>query len=124
MASRRRARFSLEVLTLIAFAAVAASAVWVGITHVYWLLRSGPNTHTVVERIIRVELNGISSAKNSRSSATGAGQILNQTWLEMIRKHRQDLVQGRNDNDLLELRGDPALMREIVARMVEGNARC
>ena len=123
MASRRRARFSLEVLTLIAFAAFAAiAAVWVGVTQVYSLLRSVPDTHVVVERIIRVESNGISSAKNSRSSATGAGQILNQTWLEMIRKHRQDLVQGRTDNDLLELRGDPALMREIVARMVEGNA--
>lgn len=91
-------------------------------TYVYSLLRSEPSTHTVVERIIRVESNGNSNAKNIRSSAAGAGQILNQTWLEMIRKHRQDLVQGRSDNDLLEMRGDPALMREIVARMVERNA--
>jgi hypothetical protein len=116
----RRPRFSLEVLTLVIFAGVAA--VWVGLAHVYSLLRNDPNTHTVVERIIRVESNGNSNAKNIRSSAAGAGQILNQTWLEMIRKHRQDLVPGRSDNDLLELRGDPALMREIVARMVDGNA--
>jgi hypothetical protein len=102
------------------FAAIAA--VGIAIAFVAPLLRRGPDTHTVVERIIRTESNGNSNAKNVRSSATGAGQILNQTWLEMIRKHRQDLVQGRTDNDLLELRSDPVLMREIVARMVESNA--
>lgn len=121
LASRGERRFSLEYLTLAA--AVAVAAAWIGMTSVYPPLRSsGPDTHVVVERIIRVESNGNSAARNSRSSATGAGQILNQTWLEMVRKHRQDLVQGRSDNDLLELRGDPILMREIVARMVEGNA--
>jgi hypothetical protein len=120
MASSRRGRFAPEYLALGIFAAVAA--VGIAIAIVSPLLRRGPDTHTVVERIIRAESNGNSNARNIRSSATGAGQILNQTWLEMIRKHRQDLVQGRTENDLLELRGDPALMREIVARMVEGNA--
>jgi hypothetical protein len=121
-ACRDHERFSLEFLALVVLAAAATA--WVGLTHVYPLLRSGqhPNTHAVVERIIRVESNGYSNARNSRSSAVGSAQILNQTWLEMVRKHRQDLLQGRSDNDVLDLRADPVLVREIVARMVEGNA--
>jgi len=116
----RRPRFTLEVLTLVVFAGVAAA--WIALSYVAPLLRSEPDTHAVVDRIIRVESNGNSNAKNIRSSAAGAGQFLNQTWLEMIRKHRQDLVQGRSENDLLALRSDPVLVREIVVRMVEGNA--
>jgi hypothetical protein len=87
------------------------------------LSRSDLDTVAVVERILRAESNGNSKAKNSRSTATGAGQFLEQTWLEMIQKHRQDLVSGRSRNDLLELRGDAALTREIVTRMVETNTR-
>jgi|SRR5258708_18422855 hypothetical protein len=44
---------------------------------------------TVVERIIAVESSGDSSAKNKRSSATGAGQFLDETWLELIERTDQ-----------------------------------
>jgi hypothetical protein len=114
-------RVSLEFWAFVVLASIAAA--WLTTIHFNSLLRGDMDTKVVVERIIRVESNGNSKAKNSRSSATGAGQILDQTWLEMIQRHRQDLVAGRTSNDLLELRGDPALTREIVARMVEGNAR-
>lgn len=82
-----------------------------------------PDTALVVDRIVRAESNGNPKAKNARSSATGAGQIIDQTWVENIQRHRQDLAAGRTRDDLLALRGDPALSREIVARMVERNAR-
>ena len=85
--------------------------------------RSDVDTVAVVERILRAESNGNPKAKNSRSTATGSGQFLEQTWLEMVQKHRQDLVSGRTRVDLLELRTDPVLAREIVTRMVEGNTR-
>jgi hypothetical protein len=42
----------------------------------------------VVERIIDVESGGDPNAKNRRSSATGLGQFLDETWLDMIRAHR------------------------------------
>src|SRR4029453_1645851 len=42
----------------------------------------------VVERIIDVESGGDPNAKNKRSSATGLGQFLDETWLDMIRAHR------------------------------------
>jgi hypothetical protein len=52
-------------------------------------------------------------------SATGAGQFLDDTWVEAVRRHRRDLIQGRSDKELLELRRDTELAREIVTRLVE-----
>lgn len=88
-----------------------------------WLSRDEVRTDIVVERIMRVESSGNAKAKNTRSTATGAGQFLEETWLEMLQKHRQDLVPGRSRDDLLELRTDAKLTREIVTRMVERNAK-
>ena len=76
----------------------------------------------LVERIIAVKSSGDPNARNKRSSATGAGQFLDETWLEMIGSYRPDLVQGRSKKEILELRRDPELTREIVTRLVEQNA--
>ena len=40
----------------------------------------------------------------------------------MIRTHRPDLAQGRSEKDVLELRRQPDLAREITTRWVERNA--
>jgi len=78
--------------------------------------------NAVVERIISVESNGDPSAKNKRSSATGPGQFLNETWLDMIRADRPDLTSGRSENEILELRRNAKLAREITRRLAERNA--
>jgi len=75
----------------------------------------------VARRIVKVESNGDADAKNPRSSATGAGQFLDGTWLDMIRAYRPDL-HGRAEAEILELRYDPAVSREMVARFAEENA--
>jgi hypothetical protein len=54
-----------------------------------------------------VESNGNANVRNKRSSAIGAGQFLNETWLELIRAYRADLSQARNENEILDLRRDP-----------------
>ena len=77
---------------------------------------------TVVEQIIGVESDGDPNAKNKRSSATGLGQFLNETWLYMISAHRPDLAKGRSQAEILELRRDAKISREITARFTEGNA--
>jgi hypothetical protein len=77
---------------------------------------------SVVGRIIGVESNGDSNAKNKRSSATGLGQFLNETWLDMIRAYRPELIRGRSQDEILELRRDAELSREITARFAERNA--
>ena len=73
----------------------------------------------LVERIITVESGGDANAKNKRSSATGAAQFIDETWLEAVRKHRRDLLLGRSDKDVLELRRDAELSRQIATRQVE-----
>ena len=78
--------------------------------------------NAVVERIIGVESNGDSNAKNSHSSATGLGQFLNETWLDLIRTYRPDLTRGRSESETLELRRDVKLAREITKRFIERNA--
>jgi hypothetical protein len=80
------------------------------------------NIDAVVEQIISVESNGDPNAKNKRSSAMGLGQFLDETWLVLIRAHRPDLAKGRSDGDMLELRRDASVARELTTRFTERNA--
>ena len=83
---------------------------------------AGTVIDVVVERIIGVESDGDPNAKNKRSSATGLGQFLDETWLDMIRAHRPDLAKGRSQDEILELRRDAKIAREITARFTQRNA--
>jgi hypothetical protein len=76
---------------------------------------------SLAERIVLAESSGDGTARNELSSATGAGQFLDATWLEMIRRARPDLA-GQSDEDILDLRRDPDLSREMVARFARRNA--
>jgi hypothetical protein len=122
-ARRDDCRISVESLTLAVIAALALA--WVGAAY---FVSNGPplfgdgGVKAVVERIIAVESGGDSNAKNKRSSATGAGQFLDETWLEMIRTYRRDLIDGRSEKEILELRRDLELTRAIMTRLVEQNA--
>ena len=75
----------------------------------------------LVERIIAVESNGDPNAKNSRSSAMGLGQFLDETWLDLVRAYRPDLARGHSERETLDLRKEPKLAREITTRFVERN---
>ena len=85
-------------------------------------LTGGAAVNAVVERIISIESNGDPNAKNKRSSATGLGQFLDETWLDLIRTHRRDLAWGRSRDNILELRRDAKVAREITTRFTEQNA--
>jgi hypothetical protein len=107
----------------------AFGLVWLGGYDAYWPPDSQreapiarPAIDTVVERIIGVESNGDPNAKNKRSSATGLGQFLDETWLDMIRAHRPDLAKEHSQSEILELRRDAKVAREITARFTERNA--
>lgn len=76
----------------------------------------------VARRIVVAESGGDATARNGRSSATGAGQFLDGTWLDMIRAYRPDLG-TRAEAEILDLRYDPDVSREMVARFAEENAR-
>jgi hypothetical protein len=115
--------FSVETLTLVLAAAIALAFVLSSHAfrdaHLNGESIDKTAVKALVERIIAIESNGDPNAKNKRSSATGAGQFLDDTWLEAVRRHRRDLIQGRSDKEVLELRRDAQLAREIVTRLVE-----
>ncbi len=84
-------------------------------------LADGLAADTVARRIVTAELGGDATANNTLSSASGSGQFLDGTWLDMIHAYRPDLA-GRSDTEILDLKRDPDLSREMVARFAEGNA--
>lgn len=77
---------------------------------------------TVVSKIIGVESGGKANAKNPNSSASGLGQFINSTWLAMVKKYRPDIANGRSSKEILALKNDPALGREMTVRYTQENA--
>lgn len=86
----------------------------------------------IVDRIIGVESGGDVNARpvdrqtgKLLSSAAGAGQFIDSTWVDMIRRHRPDLASGRSEAEILALRSDPevgaTLGREMTTRYAEEN---
>jgi hypothetical protein len=88
-------------------------------------------THTVsrtiadetLSRIIQIESAGNPNAKAPTSSALGLGQFIAATWLDIVARHRPDLMTGRSRADVLALRTDPPLAVEMLARLTEDNAK-
>ena len=76
----------------------------------------------VVERIIGVESGGDPNIKARTSSATGLGQFISSTWLDMMNRYKPELVRGRSPAEVLSMRTDPQLSREMTTRYVEENA--
>jgi hypothetical protein len=76
----------------------------------------------LVDQIIGAESGGNPNARNPRSSAGGDGQFIDSTWLSMLRKHRPDISDGKSDSDLLALKFNPDLSREMTAAYAADNA--
>jgi murein DD-endopeptidase MepM/ murein hydrolase activator NlpD len=77
----------------------------------------------LVDRIIRVESGGNATAKNPLSTATGLGQFIEGTWMRMMRTYRPDLASSLSRAEILALRFDPTISREMVRRLAqEGEA--
>ena len=78
-------------------------------------------TSQLVQRIIIVESGGRANAKNPLSSATGLGQFIDSTWIRMMRSYRPDLVRAMSRRDLLDLRFDPGIAREMTRNLALEN---
>ncbi len=77
----------------------------------------------LVDQIIRVESGGKADAANPLSTAVGLGQFIESTWLRMMKQYRPDLAGSMSREDLLALRTDPTLSREMVTALArEGEA--
>ncbi len=75
----------------------------------------------LVARIIEVESGNNAAAKNPKSTATGLGQFVEQTWLQMMRRYRPELAASLSTTELLALRTDPTLSREMVRQLARDN---
>ena len=79
------------------------------------------NADPLVARILRNESGGNPDAVNPRSSAAGAGQFINSTWLSMIKSQRPDLAAGKTDAELLALRNNPELSAAMTRAYADQN---
>lgn len=82
-----------------------------------------PAVETLTDRIVHVESGGSARAKNPNSSATGAGQFITKTWIRMMNTYRPELARTLSTADLLALRYDATISREMVRNLArEGEA--
>ena len=77
----------------------------------------------LADLIITAESNGNARDKNKKSSATGPAQFLDDTWLEMISAYRPTLAASHSPKEILALRHDPDLSREMTTRFMQRNAK-
>ena len=82
---------------------------------------SADDLDAVAGRIIGVESGGNPNARNPASSATGPGQFIDETWLATIRRHRPDLAINRSEAQILALRGDSGISREMTKAYAADN---
>jgi hypothetical protein len=68
----------------------------------------------LVDSIIGAESGGDPNARNPNSSASGPGQFLDSTFLDTIKAARPDLAQGKSDQELLALKTDPEIGRQMT----------
>ena len=76
----------------------------------------------LADRIVGAESGGNATAKNPRSSASGAGQFIEGTWLDMIGRYRPDLA-GLGREQVLGLRNDPSLSRQMTQAYADENGQ-
>jgi hypothetical protein len=74
----------------------------------------------LIDSIIGAESGGNPNARNPNSSASGLGQFIDSTWLSTIRGARPDLA-GKSDQELLALKTDPQLSREMTEAYANQN---
>lgn len=73
----------------------------------------------LVDRIAGAE----GTAKAATSSAEGTGQFVRGTWLDLMQRHHPELTAGKSEAEILALRKDRDLGREMIGRYAEDNGR-
>lgn len=83
------------------------------------------NKRDIAARIIMAESGGKATARNPvpGQSASGLGQFIDETWLSGIKKWFPAVARGKTDDQLLALKTDPLLGRQMTERAVEEYGR-
>ena len=74
-----------------------------------------------VAGLIGPESGGRADAQNPVSSAGGLTQMIDSTWLDLIKKNRPDVAAGKSDVQLLSLKYDPGLNKEMAVVYARNN---
>jgi hypothetical protein len=83
-----------------------------------------PGQRTYSEAVKAVEnTTGNPNAKNPNSSATGDGQFIESTWLDMINRKAPGLAQGKSREEILAMRSDPELSAKMTEEYALDNQR-
>lgn len=69
----------------------------------------------------RLESGGRADARNPNSTATGADQFIESTWLEMVNSARPAWAAGKSRDELLALRTDPIKSGEMAQEYARRN---
>lgn len=69
-----------------------------------------------------LESGGNASAHNSKSTATGADQFLDKTWIDTVSQAKPQWAEGLSREQLLDLRKDPAKSGEMADFLDKQNA--
>jgi tape measure domain-containing protein len=75
-----------------------------------------------VDRVVKAESGGDPTAKNPNSTATGAGQFIEKTWLDLFRKYYPEQAQTMGRDAILALRNDSNISRNLIEKYAEENA--
>ena len=86
-------------------------------------IRSSALPDTIVRLIVGAESNGNDRARNPRSTATGAGQFIDDTWLSLFRQRFPERAAGMSREDMLARRLDRADSEAMVEAYARQNAR-
>ncbi len=81
----------------------------------------GKSANVLVDSIIRIESGGRADAKNPLSSASGLGQFISSTWMKMINRYRPDLAKSLSRQEILNLRFEPTIAREMLLKFTREN---
>ena len=76
-----------------------------------------------VAKIIQNESGGDPNIPNKDSTAKGLGQFIDSTWLTMVKRYRPDIAAGKSNAQIIALKTNAPLAREMTTRYVEENAR-
>jgi len=71
---------------------------------------------------VGIESGGRTDAKNPLSSATGKGQFIESTWLDLTQRHFPELTKGRSRQEILDLRKNGPLSKRMTEIYAEENA--
>lgn len=75
-----------------------------------------------VDKIVQYESGGNPNAKSKTSTATGLGQFIESTWLNLFKQHFPDRAKSMNREAILALRKDADLSRTMISLYAQNSA--